>query len=153
MGRQAGGSGAGGASCGRGHPKHRRQRAGNRGRPQYRDRIPSAFSDKLAASVTALQAAAGESLGQIAAIAAQNIAVLDRSANAQAETAARTIEIQRQAAADRLAVIVESEAKIAAATEKLVAARTAVLARQLAGDKDAELQVRPRRSRRFDSMR
>lgn len=99
------------------------------------------FSAKLLTAIGSLQSAGAANLSEIQARAAAEIAALDRSAAATAETAARTIAIQQQAGADRLAEILATEAKVNKAIEDAVAARTKLLESSLKGDRDRETKI------------
>ena len=88
------------------------------------------ISAELLADAKAIQEATAKAIVDVITLADAQIAALDRSAKAAADTAQKTLEIQTQAAADKLALITKSEKEISDLTEKAVAERTAALKRQ-----------------------
>lgn len=84
-------------------------------------------SADIVAGIQALQTGATKSIAEVQSLADAQIAALDKSANAIAASAAKTLVIQTQAAADKLALITANEAAVTAALDKAIAARTAAL--------------------------
>jgi TP901 family phage tail tape measure protein len=80
-------------------------------------------SSDLGKAITALQALSSQGVADIDARAAAEIAALDRTRNAYADTAAAQTAIETQANADRLAVIERTQADVAKAIDKFRAAR------------------------------
>lgn len=83
------------------------------------------LSGKLQKSVKAIQDAAARDIADINARATSAIAELDRSLAATADTAAKTLEIQKTAAQERLGVVTKTEAEITKTTDAAIAARIA----------------------------
>jgi TP901 family phage tail tape measure protein len=84
-------------------------------------------SADIVAGIQALQTGSTKSIAEVQQLADAHIAALDRSAGAIAATATRTLEIQNQAAALKLAIITANEAAVSEALDKAIAARTAAL--------------------------
>lgn len=76
---------------------------------------------RIVAAQKELEALATAAIAHLNARAAEEIAALDKSTKAQADTAAKTITIQTKLASDRLAIIQKNEADVAAAADASVA--------------------------------
>lgn len=85
----------------------------------------TAYATELNKLIGQQQANAARDIADINARAEAQIAALDRSAKAELATAAATLEIRTKQSADIFKVIADSEAKITAALQKEIEARTA----------------------------
>lgn len=96
----------------------------------------------LQEDIKAMNDAATEQLSQITKIADEQIAALDRGTAAQTQTAAKTVDIQTQLAADRLKIVSDNEAAITKATFAAMDAREAAVRkdRDLNETEEAKLQ-------------
>lgn len=92
----------------------------------------AAFGAELATQSAALQQAAARDISDINIRADEQIAALDRSLKATAETAAKTLDIQTKAAAEKLKILTNAELAISRATQAAITAREK-LARESGG--------------------
>lgn len=92
------------------------------------------FADDLLKQTEAIRTNAAAQVDAVNKAAENAVAALDKSLKAQVATDAASAEIRKKAEADKLAIIVESEAKVTAATQKAIDART------LLATKDADIQ-------------
>jgi TP901 family phage tail tape measure protein len=83
----------------------------------------SAFSADLVKQVAAMNAATSKALTDINTVTAEQLASLDKGALGIAATAKQTIDIQTDAAAQRLKIITDNEAAVAKVTDDAIAAR------------------------------
>lgn len=101
------------------------------------------FSKKLVEDVQAIQAASSRDIADIQARAAEEIAALSKRKDATLDTAAATLEIETNLAAQRLTIIVKTEAQVTEAINRAATAREAVARRngdderKIAGDSAA----------------
>lgn len=100
-----------------------------------------AISARLLQTQQALQAASVRDIADAQARADQQIAALNRSAKAQAATAAATIAIQAKLAADRLAIIQKNEADVLTAVSVAADARARVQRAQGVNEKQIAAEI------------
>lgn len=97
-----------------------------------------ATSKKLLANATAIQEATASGITVLTKAATDQIKALDQSVEAQATTAAKTVEIQKKLGEEILKLLTENEAKAGKARDAAIAARVSAMRQQAATETQIE---------------